>query len=458
MFDRLLFTCRWDSTDGYPYAYGVLDRLKKMMTKDGVPHERLEMYNIDTSRFHPSMLSNVLPSRSVLVDEVSPSTLPIIEHLCCLQVQNIWCAGLFLDSRPRTAHRFHAFKMEKVLRCPPIVQSLLKHTERDAKYGAPYWDVYEETSSLGASVQKLRTSQKVLPTFQTKLSRGEVGGKVDPDAEGFRKETSLAVPNERDPSATEGKEDMEVYKYDVDSLNKRLAMLSGSFPNPFTPIKKDQVLKTSHKLEDLSSLISDKSVSGLPTDGPRPHIIDHEPHNKIGLPSNCEECGKELANFLLSMVSNESSTPANIQENSSFGVGTVNDSLKNDASGIVKSNKHPLKGEALKGRTRKGSGSSGPSKRHNETKASATAISSPGQRQRSMFDNKALSWSDVLIVTSSISKSSALLNYLQKQNIPLEVVASGRLTRTIETSREKRKLFVTTYTEVSPSMRSSKGF
>ena len=431
----LLFVGRWGSSDGYPYAYGILDRLKYMMTKDGVPHEHLIMINVDTSRFHHSLLSDVLPTRCVIVDEVTPATLPVIEHLSCLQVQNIWCAGLFLDRRPRTAHHFHAFKMERVMRCPPILQSLLKHTEKDAKFSAPYWDVYEEPSpKLSPSLKNMR-----------KISGGR---ESDLGGEDSKKETSSDTGKQDDLSRKEETETQKL-KYDADSVNERLAKLSVKSYNPIFLAKTDPELKTSPKPEELSSLISNKVLSGLPTDGPRPHIIDHELHNHIGLPSSCSACGKELADFLLSMVKSEF---ANDHSQDIWnGSGPVNDS-SNKSAGILK-NKPSLKGgDASRGKFRKSSSSgfnSGIFRKQNEVRTGATTMNSSAHGQSRMFDNRALTWSDVLIVTCDLSKNLPLLKYLQREGIPIEEMPSSRAARRIETSKDRQRLFVTTYREVS---------
>ncbi|GFR85738.1 hypothetical protein ElyMa_004181600 [Elysia marginata] len=422
----ILINSRWGSTDGYPYAYGILDRLKFMMTKDGVPHDNLVMINVDTSRFHASYLSDVLPSRCVIVDEVTPATLPVIEHLCCLQVQNIWCAGLFQDSRPHTAHHFHAFQMEKVLRCPPIVQSLLKHTEKDAKFRAPYKGLYEESSQHSEPGQFSRQPPRYLKN-KDKWDCGEYA---------IKKETNAGVAKENDDPREE-----EELKYDPDSLNKRLAKLNLNFQIFPSRSKADPELKISPKAEELSSLISNRTVSGLPTDGPRPHIIDHESHNQPGPPANCVMCGKELSDFLSSMVKNEPSALSNYH----FHQNTLKES--DLASNITKNakNKFSSRVESARGRSRKGSGSgysSGLTRKQNDDKTTVRAW------QHSMFENRALSWSDVLIVMSSLPRSSALLKNLQKRGIPLEVVPYGHGTRAIETSNEKQRLFVTTYKEV----------
>ncbi|GFO15953.1 hypothetical protein PoB_004245800 [Plakobranchus ocellatus] len=384
----ILINSRWESTNGYPYAYGILDRLKNMMLKDGVPRNQLVMMNIDTSRFHPSMLAGVLPSCCIIMDEVSPSTLNIIEHLCCLQVENIWCAGLFLDDRPHTAQRFRAFKMEKVLRCPPIVQSLLKHIEPDAKFGAPYKDVYLEPSQQSTFQSVKRTSQNVLSDSKVNPSKSiEVNSSCDPeivssevvDSESKKENFSTARKGFK---AAEGKE-KEKLKYDAHSVNQRLQKLSlKALPSPRTHFKKVQVPTT--------YLTSHSFVSGLPTDGPRPHIIDHQKHNRTGPPLKCIDCGRELADFLLSMVKTETQPNAYVSTNTT----------------------------------------------------------STTDQKRPRFDSRALYWSDILIATCGVPKHPVLLDTLLKCGIPLEIAVSSTLTRTIETSRDKEKLFVTTFDEV----------
>lgn len=438
----ILINSRWGSTDGYPYAYGILDRLKIMMTKDGVPHDHLVMINVDTKRFHHSYLSDVLPTRCVIIDEVTPATLPIIEHLSCLQVQNIWCAGLFLEYRPHTAHHFQAFKMEKVLRCPPIVQSLLKHTENVVKLNAPYKDIYEESSSPRSD----QLSRGVLPF----TPQGSVKNMGDEDSDlkkgAAKKETNTDGAKAGNVSVKQVKQELS---YDADSLNERLAKFTHRYKSLSLEEKADPEFKTSPKAEDLSSLISNRVMNGLPTDGPRPHIIDHQLHDQPGAPSHCLICGRELADFLLSMVKTEIpafSSPSS--NNSALNGGDFTSFSPNSA--INAKNRLSLKGDGGRGRTRKGSGSEfGPSTtRKSDERINFAGVSASDTRLRNMFDNRALSWSDVIIVMSKLSKNSALLKILLKRGIPLEVLESSKSNRVIETSKERQRLFVTTYSEV----------
>ncbi|RUS85757.1 hypothetical protein EGW08_006471 [Elysia chlorotica] len=408
----ILINSRWGSSNGYPYAYGVLDRLKAMMTKDGVPHERLLMINIDTSRFHDYLLSNVLPSWCVLVDELTSATLPIIEHLCCLQVQNIWCAGLFEERRPHTAHRFQAFKMERVLRCPPILQSLLKHTEKAAKHSAPYWDAYEEPNTQGGVVPRSKWSPALYP------QQKESDCPRDRNLGGYESSNETSSRSSNGSMKKEDKE-RENRRFDADSLNTRLAQLSIKYASPRAPAR------THPEPGELSSLVSSRSVTGLPTDGPRPHVIDHEGHSQVGLPAHCSACGSELADFLKSMVRTEEPLESQGQGHQQEG------GLK------------PRGDEATRGKFRRTS--AGVTRKQNEVRAS---VNSPDHRLRVRFENRVLSWADVLIVTSSLDKDLPLLKYLARQGIPIELMPSSRQARYIETSRSRQRLFVTTYREV----------
>jgi hypothetical protein len=103
------------------------------------------MININSLKFKAPELASVMPSSCIIMDELNPAAHDIVEHLSCLQVKNIWCAGLFEEYIPVTAHSFSSHKMDVILRCPPIVQSLLKQTEPDVRPLHPYKNSYQSS-------------------------------------------------------------------------------------------------------------------------------------------------------------------------------------------------------------------------------------------------------------------------------------------------------------------------
>ncbi|CAG5134337.1 unnamed protein product [Candidula unifasciata] len=139
----VLINSRPGSTTGFPYAYGISTRLIHMMLESKVPMQHLSMINIDPLNFQEKDLDSVVSSYCVIMDEVTPSSHKVIDSLCRRQVSNIWCAGLFHEDLPNTTQAFATHKMDKILRCPPVVQSVLRHTEEAVRLQKPYEKVYQ---------------------------------------------------------------------------------------------------------------------------------------------------------------------------------------------------------------------------------------------------------------------------------------------------------------------------
>ncbi|XP_059168650.1 uncharacterized protein LOC131950481 [Physella acuta] len=516
----ILLNIRPGSVNGFPYAYGILDRLKKMMTPFNVPINKLIMINVDSLRFQSNDLSQILPTCCVIMDEVTPSAHPIIEHLSCLQVQHIWCAGAFKEDRPVTAHSFHACKMDKILRCPPIVQTILKHTEEDVRLGRPYADIYQ-VSSFGQPQSKLNLTQSeksveidtVKHNWSTDSSHYDTTGinsRGNSDTNLTEKCIVTVQGNNSDVVSESHNEGAgEVDEYDPDVLNKRLMAKykpnsqKHNSPRPESSEVTDKVYQFKSEIKNRSSLFdkyelkdrsspSDKvkdttekesnedqydpdSVNerltskykpksqltspavpdvppnstapknlshystssvelGLATDGPRPHIIDHSKHLRSLKPLDCEECADDLANFLFSMVK-------------------VDGNYDLDHRQQPSKNKYAFKyssGYSNKAKIIKGGETtiySNSSMIHTKS-----TNNSSGHKLGTLFDNKALLWSDVLIVANEVEHDSTFVAELLKRKIPVEVVKGADAHR-IETSKE-RKLFVTTYKEVNGIERS----
>ncbi|CAL1532452.1 unnamed protein product [Lymnaea stagnalis] len=437
----ILLNVRPGSIHGFPYAYGVFDRLKKMVAPFRVPITNLRMVNIDTLKFQSDALASVLPTWCVIMDEVTPAAHQVIEHLSCLQVQHIWCAGVFTDDRPITAHRFFACKMDKILRCPPIVQTVMKHTEEDVRLSKPYEQLYQSNSlhfsmekqSLGSNrfseTDKENAKEKsILSVPQAKSCLTEREGNIKTICEEPDKCGKSGPDVVSSKSAVKFEE--EELKYDPDLLNERLMSRYGrkSLSLQEKNLKEDEL-----KMPQNLSWYSTSSVDlGLATDGPRPHIIDHQSHTQPGLPLDCPKCAEELAKFLLSMVKQDAF------------------SSEKEPRSQPSKNKYAFKntgGASSKGGRvgRETTIFSNASTIHMKT----PSIMSFGSK---LFDNKALTWSDVLIVANDVDQECPLVSGLRNRGIPVEVVR-GSQAHKIETSRTPT-LFVTTYKEVNGLERS----
>lgn len=455
----VIINSRTGSSHGYPYAFGVFNRLQEMMIQAKVQKYNLFMIRINSLQFRASDLAGVMPSCCIIMDEVTAASHQIIEHLCCLQVKNVWCAGLFEDDKPITAHGFATRKMDKIIRCPPVIQSIMKLTEREVKLNTPYKDIYEG-SGLGKKCQvtdKLNTfsagddddkkadrvNTQSINIYDFELKRDCVLSTVKAseltDIQVDRRESgriSSYVPDTRqvkeifseqpDSNTETNTEDLQ---YDPDSLNRRLAEKYGRKPQ-----KTEEHKSIRPRLSFDPSYYSTSSAEvGLPTDGPWPHIIDHSCHSRPGSPMDCSECGQKLAEFLYTMVRPE-------------GFPTSHKKQQQQQQGLGK-NKHAFKNSRLTGsRAQSSKTDDGPLSTTAYAPTQPAAAAS-GQQLGVFFDNRALTWSDVLVVGREITKNCPFVTSLKSRNIPVEVVTSGH-TSQIEDSRE-RKLFITSYKEVT---------
>ncbi|XP_005112279.1 uncharacterized protein LOC101862849 [Aplysia californica] len=426
----IMINAREFSTSGFPLAHG-LERKIRMM----VPNGNLERIDIDSMNFKSEILAHILPSRCVIMDEVSGSSHEIVEHLCSLQLKAIWCAGLFEDGKPITARRFKAFPLDKILRCTPIVQSLLRHTEQEVRMSKPYENSYARTS--------LEISERAVSQESEKLSSSE------PDATSTEQVESEVTDMESEtPQPSLQAQSSSELLFGTSSQQKDLACQNSS-PVPASHVsgrilKSDLVawrIEQKYGLKknvvhgtalDVSSVdekrgrpsvqntfVTSSALLGLPTDGPRPHIIDHQRHQVVHLPSSCPVCGDELFAFLHSMVKQD-------------------DGDKEHQVGPSK-NKFALKSNTPRG---------GKTFRHfNPSQSKAKQFTPVGQKLRSFLDSRALTWSDVLIVSRIVNEKSVLLQTLRRNEVPVEVVR-GSSTARIEDPNEK-KLFVIEPKEVT---------
>uniref|UniRef100_A0A2C9LH51 Uncharacterized protein n=1 Tax=Biomphalaria glabrata TaxID=6526 RepID=A0A2C9LH51_BIOGL len=386
---------------GYPYAYGLFEKLKKMMEHNkSLVDRNLKMYNIDSLMFQSDMLSQIFPSSCVIIDEITPSAHPIIEHLCCLQVQYIWCAGGFVEDRPITARGFHTCKMDKILRCPPIVQTLLKHTEEAVRLLKPYEQIYQSTS------------------FQQPYRDRDVRSSNSTIQSSTFHSVSDNLPDRND--------NVDSYLTSSESLNKRLMAKYSNKPKieGITPVKSVNIESTDVK--NLSWYTTSSVELGLATDGPRPHIIDHQNHStEPKYPLDCHLCAEELARFLKSLVRDDSAQSS-------------------DQRQLPSKNKYAFKAPSIinKGKTSK------PTEVmiYSNVSTIHTKPASPSPRLAPEFNSKALTWMDVLIVVQHLDPDSAFISTLSRQGIPVEV-AVGQDASKIELLG-LQKLYVTTYKEV----------
>ncbi|BFZ24434.1 hypothetical protein BsWGS_27473 [Bradybaena similaris] len=577
----ILVNSRPGSLEGYPYAYGVYKRLQEMMAQLKVESYHLLMIRIDSLHFRAEDLAGVMPSCCVIMDEVSASCHAIIEHLCCLQVRYIWCAGLFEDDRPNTAHTFTSHKMDKIIRCPPVIQSILKHIERDVKLQKPYKDIYQsyflergspvvqrseavcnedsktsdkENSLLNKSELKKvnvlaeTTSNKNLcfhsgredspsgmysaevsnnkhlngehhenfncPQQQIKDSESEF--KFDPESleerlqkmygkkqESNRKKEENNKDKPEDPKQPVSnskhltgehrkkigcsqeqinKNESEI-KYDPESLNERFQKKYGKKEesnsdkpeDPKQPVSNSKHLNGEHPKKigcsqeqindgksevkyDLESLnerlqkkygkkeendkdkpedsnqpvsfdpqsyCSSSAEMGLPTDGPWPHIIDHQSHSQPGNPEDCSECGRKVAQVLEGLVRPDGMR--DISAKSQQGQSKKPFRFSNPGAGRVR-----------------------PTKTVDGKLSSLTAsmqCSLPVGHKLNPFSNSStLTWSDVLIVAKDMPKDCAFVAALRSRQIPVEVIKEK--TFQIE-DLQLRKLFIAQYKEVT---------
>ncbi|BFZ15175.1 hypothetical protein BsWGS_18214 [Bradybaena similaris] len=138
-----LVNSRPGSNKGFPYAYGIYNRLVQIMMEFKIPFNRLYMVNIDSLQYKEDELANIKPFHCVIMDEVSAASHTIIESLCHRQVDSLWCAAVFHDDLPVTGYTFSTLKMDKIIRCPPAVQSVLRHTEEAVRIRKPYEKIYQ---------------------------------------------------------------------------------------------------------------------------------------------------------------------------------------------------------------------------------------------------------------------------------------------------------------------------
>lgn len=450
----ILINSRPGSVYGFPYAYGVYKRLQRMMHEWNIQLVKLVMLTVDCLRFKADDLAGVMPSSCIIMDEVTPASHKVIEHLCSLQVSNIWCAGLFEDDRPITAHSFTAFKMHKILRCPPVVQSVLKHTESQVRMATPYKEDYQvsmfEKKHLNIKRYGSSPSDGGLCSdkeIKKELMKQDFSSRKSPLEDNSSKCSSGKSPLEDNSSKcssgnpeikklcmmeVNGNENIhkeneisqEVLKYDPESLNKRLQERYNNQENENEKSQTEGVGDSGFIYSTSSSEI------GLPTDGPRPHIIDHSRHSQAGSPNDCSECGSSLAEFLKSMVRSED-VPASSGR-----------SRQQDQSKSASKNSVSTSGRGRSGKTAESVLFSITSSVHTK---SSPFISR--QKPSSLTDGKALSWSDVLIVGREFPKDSAFIAALRSRHIPVEVLMGGR-TSEIEDA-EDNKLFITSYKEVT---------
>lgn len=463
----VLINAREYKNTGYPFAYGLERKLRKM-----VPHGHLERIDIDSMSFSSYSLAHVLPSQCVIMDEVSGSSHDIIEHLCSLQVHAIWCAGLFEDHKPVTAKGFTSFRLDKILRCPPIVQSLLRHTEKNVRPAKPYEKEYERSVLESNSDYSTTTNAKFIHLkgrYENKTcvvtkreNRQDIESQTQPSE--IQTSNKIEVSNSYDDSFERrisqkfGKKYVKANKnflsqsrckmescnvektynleyhaeikdehsncYD-DTFEQRISQKFGK-----QPVKDNKNSKSKEPSEITSSqkgYIRSSTLLGLPTDGPRPHIIDHQRHSSARLPTNCQECGLELAKFLKSMVKSDKLNHKHRQNNFS-------------------KNKFVFKSSNFNVQSKRGLRSVSPDV------SSVNNATSSGQKLQTFSDSKALMWSDVLIASRIIERNSVLLQTLQRSDIPVEVV-KGDMTSKIEDPSEN-KLFATLFKEVTGLERS----
>ncbi|KAH9513804.1 hypothetical protein Btru_031448 [Bulinus truncatus] len=438
----IILNVRPGSMHGYPYAYGVYKKLKKMLEPYGSLANNLHMYNIDSLTFKSNVLSQVLPTSCVIIDEVTPATHPVIEHLCCLQVQYLWCAGAFEEDCPYTARGFHTCKMDKILRCPPIVQTLLKYTEESVRGEKPYWNIYQSTFPLQSVTSSKNTVHSVAEkenkcNYPHSLSHASKSSVLtcsnDNIPQGKEKNSLKCNKNEKTYfSSLDGAVDSQPVSYDPDSLNKRLmdkySNKSKKQKGSLSDTEEIRLNETSEK--NLSWYTTSSVELGLATDGPRPHIIDHQNHSsELKYPLDCHQCAEELARFLLSLVRTDGS------------VSTWADQRHQPSK-----NKHTFKPTSMTVRGK----NSKPAEMTIFSNTSAIHTKQPSlptQRPVPEFNSKALLWTDVLIVVKDAHPDSVFLTTLSRRGIPVECAVGGEA-RKIE-QLDLPKLYVTTYKEVS---------
>ena len=171
---------------------------------------------------------------------------------------------------------------------------------------------------------------------------------------------------------------------------------------------------------------------GLPTDGPRPLVIDHRQHlhthttaaaenaGVVFTPLDCHRCGEELAERLISLVKEESLNGNKQKPN------------------LPSKNKFAFKFNGSKGfgkNPRAGSPAS-------PDKLTSAAEKPSGQKLESFFDNRALQWSDIVIASSNLNDSCNFYKAMAEKGVPIEM-AKDTKESVIDLSNEKTgKLFI----------------
>ena len=405
-----------------------------------VPNGNFERINFDPMNFKANQFGNILPSNCVIMDEITGSSHRVIEHLCSLHVEALWCAGLFDDCRPIPVQKFTAFRLSKIIRCPPIVQSLLKYTEKEVNIDRPYRNDYQNSflkTNLKRFVNNLNENNRVRDKETSSKDEKQNQSLHSFLSDGYTNPSIISNSNfasnqyqfNIDKQIKDLKSVLLQNWGDEMSLEERLAL---KFPvkqnknikqrdendKNWTTSKPEKTLINRKDESITKCYIPSSTLMGLPTDGLRPHLIDHQNHIRGKLPLDCQQCGNDLADFLFSMVKPEGFSEA-------------------EKSQAPHKNKFALKFTSGRGRGHQSCGG-------NSSAVNSSGInpsSSSGQKLQNFFDSRALNWSDVIISAWDIDEKCTLYKCLESRGIPVQMVTADSAAKLEDFS--ENKLFVT---------------